>query len=664
MVRAEGQAEQLGDIVLQCAGGTPGAVIATSLSVFLPVPITNRLNPDSTAAGVQLTVDGANGPAGLVASGSITFSNIQIPVPATQAVTLRIRNLRANISQLARQAATPVEARISINASGALALTATSATVALVNPGLLASYASTGINCSGSPAPSTISMSGLFSAGTSLFSTRLTEGFATAFQVRDDTADSGTRFLVRYSGLPAGTRLFVPNVVAGSSAAQPTSGGDLGLAQAAGQFLPGNAGLVLARVLSTDANGAGGVLAPLPGGTGGAPVTLDSVSEIPLVNGSALVVYETVSADPNQQESVQFPTFLALSNAPAGVSGQETVSLAPVSSVAYATATDPVPRFAATTPDSDCAVLGDCGASYFPKFAVVGQPVQLTATAGGAPPEYAGYIVVQNQGGGLFTWTASAAYQGGSGWLSLSPTSGINSGTIRVSADPRALAAGTYQATVTIQAGALGSKTVPVTFTVTAGPPPVVITSVVNAATFAPGPLAPGALASLMGSRLSGKSVIVTFDGTPVTPLYVSSNQINLQIPPQLAGKTSTQVVVTVDGVVSAPQTVNLTSLSPGIFGILNQDNSVNGPAAAAPPLSVLQVFATGLPAGGSITVQIADRESTVPIFPAPGFAGVEQFNVAVPAGLPAMSTTLVACAFTPDGQKTCSAPAKLSLGQ
>ncbi len=41
-------------------------------------------------------------------------------------------------------------------------------------------------------------------------------------------ADTGTRIIVQYSGFPAGAQLFVPTVVAGSDATQPTAGGDLG----------------------------------------------------------------------------------------------------------------------------------------------------------------------------------------------------------------------------------------------------------------------------------------------------------------------------------------------------------------------------------------------------------------------------------------------------
>ena len=63
IVKAEGQAEPMGDLVLQCSGGTPGTSFNAGLSIFLPVAITNRLNANGTAAGTQLLVNGANGPA-------------------------------------------------------------------------------------------------------------------------------------------------------------------------------------------------------------------------------------------------------------------------------------------------------------------------------------------------------------------------------------------------------------------------------------------------------------------------------------------------------------------------------------------------------------------------------------------------------------------------
>ena len=78
----------------------------------------------------------------------------------------------------------------------------------------------------------------------SFTSTRVTEGFADSFAPKSDpqnlNADTGTRICVQYSGFPAGARLFVPTVVAGSDATQPTAGGDLGLTASGGKYTPGS----------------------------------------------------------------------------------------------------------------------------------------------------------------------------------------------------------------------------------------------------------------------------------------------------------------------------------------------------------------------------------------------------------------------------------------
>ena len=95
--------------------------------------------------------------------------------------------------------------------------------------GMLASMSDAGISCYGSPSPDTFDLPSLFAAGTAFSSTRVTEGFASSFEARSTGTDTGTRFLVKYSGFPTTTRLFIPDVVAGSDALQPTSGGDLNM---------------------------------------------------------------------------------------------------------------------------------------------------------------------------------------------------------------------------------------------------------------------------------------------------------------------------------------------------------------------------------------------------------------------------------------------------
>src|SRR5581483_6722219 len=125
-------------------------------------------------------------------------------------------------------------------------------------------------------------VSNLFAAGTAEQTTRVTEGFATSFQAKDPTTDSGTRILINYTGLPAGATVWVPDAVAGSSATRPTSGGDLGFAAAAGEYTPSSGTLLLVRVLNADATGTGGTLATLaaPGGSG--TVVLDAANPVSL----------------------------------------------------------------------------------------------------------------------------------------------------------------------------------------------------------------------------------------------------------------------------------------------------------------------------------------------------------------------------------------------
>jgi uncharacterized protein (TIGR03437 family) len=235
----------------------------------------------------------------------------------------------------------------------------------------------------------------------------------------------------------------------------------------------------------------------------------------------------------------------------------------------------------------------------------------------------------------------------------------VNNATVRVDANPGSLAAGTYQATLKIDAGTAGSRTIPVTFTVAppAGPPPVTVTSITNAATFQPGPLVAGSLATVKGLNFATSNVTVTFDGLTAPLLYTSATQINLQVPPSIVAKTQSQVVVTVNGNASAPQTVQLAPAAPGVFGVLNQDSSVNAAGAPARSGQIVQIFATGLisSVSGPVVVNILGQgqtqgQSLTPVYAgvAPGLTGVQQVNVALPVGLPPGSAVLAVCATGP----------------
>jgi uncharacterized protein (TIGR03437 family) len=676
-VRAEGLTERMGDIILQCSGSNPGAVLAGNLSVFLPISITNRVDSTSTnlTHDVILSVDYGLGPvptgiAGLISNQIIAFNGLSITVPSSGNLTIRISNLRGAIHESGVVQPQAIRAQLIFSAPVSIPIDQPQPVVAFAQTGLFATFADRGITCTGSPLPSSaINVATLFAAGTAFVSTRITEGFGGAFLPRAQGEDNGTRFLVQYSGFPANTHVYVPDAVAGSDALTPTAGGDLGYRAQIGQYAPNSGTLLLVRVLGADSNGAGGSLIPLPPSLSGV-LNLASVSEVPLNGGAGYAVYEVVDASPTRLASAQFPTFIGISNITAAAVAQETVSFAPVSNVTTASPTAPIQRFAQSTPPSDCNLVGDCGAAYFPKLNVPATTsIQLTAVSGGAQSGPAGYIPIQNAGGGVMNWTASINYVSGSGWLNLDNTSGVNYGSLIVTANGKGLAPGTYQANVVIDGGSAGTVTIPVTLTVTAAPPvqptsQVVVNKVVNAATFDATPLVGGSLGTLMGSHLAGKNVAVTFDGSPATLLYTSDSQINLQVP-DLGSKSSASMMVTVDGTNSVPVTVPLSPAWPAVFsnGVLNQDNSVNAAAAGAKDGSILQIFATGIPAAASVSVQIAGRKDLVPLYagPAPTVPGVQQINVAVPDGVAASTTQLVICADV-GGQHYCSAGSPLVI--
>jgi uncharacterized protein (TIGR03437 family) len=454
--------------------------------------------------------------------------------------------------------------------------------------------------------------------------------------------------MIQYQGLPAATRLFVPDLIAGSSALQSTSAGDLGLPGEPGMYAgSANGSLLLARVNGPNADGSGGTPFYRPPAGGTPPMTLASATELTISGGNAFVVYEVVDANPMVQETAQIPTFVGLAaGTPAGTYGGTSVSFAPVSTVGVATMTDPVPRFVALTPPGDCTTIGDCSAGYFPRLKLNTSSVNLQAPANGT--QVVGYVPFQNVGGGTLNWSASVSYQTGSGYLSLTPMSGTGSATVAVHANPAGLAAGTYMATVTIDGGpAAGSQSVPVTFQVGAATP--LITQVSSAANGTISTLVPGSFASIYGTGLAGTNVMVTFDGVPATLTYQSATQINLLVPGSLTGKTTSQLVVTVDGRVSSSMQVNVVAAAPAIFtnGVLNQDNSVNSTTKPAVRGSVLQIFLTGLPPVAGATVNIGNR-SIPSAFSgqAPGVPGLEQVNVMLPADLTG-TAQLTVCSST-----------------
>jgi uncharacterized protein (TIGR03437 family) len=213
---------------------------------------------------------------------------------------------------------------------------------------------------------------------------------------------------------------------------------------------------------------------------------------------------------------------------------------------------------------------------------------------------------------------------------------------------------------------------------------------VTDAVTAAPiGPAAPGQLLSLFGAGLGPQTGIsgfaagqtslptslanvqVTFDGLPAPLLYVSSGQINVQVPFEVAQNASTVMTVSI-GPDSVTRMFAVASSNPSVFldmsvsvagcdlsyvgdvvfaaVALNSDGSRNSCANPAKPSTSVTIFLNGVAAKlggtGSITgpnpdpfsSQVDVRSDLVslaagPLFPAPGMiAGISQLSVQLPA--------------------------------
>lgn len=203
--------------------------------------------------------------------------------------------------------------------------------------------------------------------------------------------------------------------------------------------------------------------------------------------------------------------------------------------------------------------------------------------------------------------------------------------------------------------------------------------AVVNSASLAGGVIAPGELVTIFGVALgpqqgvtptsggSGSSVggtTVTFDGQPAAILYSSYYQVNVQAPYTLVPGKKTNIQVQSTGGTGANVPVDVISSVAGLFTVqsngtgqvlaVNQDGSQNSNINGAAAGSYVSLYATGLGAvtpavnagavppnsplstvNGGVTVVIGGLVAPVTYAGlAPGYPGLYQINVQIPAGV------------------------------
>ena len=672
VVHAEGLTEAVGDVVLDCSGGQPGATQIENVTLQLNVNVTNRIDAEN-GTDIIFTVDSGSGPTQVSPPGilmsptTVTWDGVQLALSPAGTMKLGIANVRVNATETNSTPNGYVTATISVAGETTLPVNQPTVVVATTTPSLFSNFSSRLICAQeGATVPSDLSFAAFIAANAVFSTTRITEGWVAALTPRNDVqnfnADSGDRVLVSYTGLAPGAKLYVPVAVAGADAVQPTAGGDFGLPASGGKYTPSAASgsLLLSLVSGADANGAGGAPLYTPGAPGSGTVTFDQLSELPVgSDGTAYAVYEVMDAADSTLETAQFPTFLSAPPIFTGVSyqGSETVTLAPVSTVGVASTSAPIPRFVQAIAPDDCAILGDCGAAYFPHLAVDSNTLAVTEPPG---TSYSTPLELSNTGSGQMNWTSAITYQNGSGWLSLNMSSGSNGGELYVNTDSRHLAPGTYQGAITFDGGTAGKAQVAVTLTVEGAATPSI--SAVTGAANPQSRATAGSLAAIMGANFAGP-VAVSFDGVPGSVQYTSNSQVNVVVPDSLAGRASTELVLSSNGAAMAPLSVPLAEFSPAIFagGVLNQDGSVNDSAHPAASGSQVAIRTTGLAPDGVVTVRLGRLSLKPESFgPANNSPGTQEVVLAVPQRLAHGEFLLQVCESAGTGQPQCSPFASL----
>jgi uncharacterized protein (TIGR03437 family) len=213
---------------------------------------------------------------------------------------------------------------------------------------------------------------------------------------------------------------------------------------------------------------------------------------------------------------------------------------------------------------------------------------------------------------------------------------------------------------------------------------------IVNAASFVSGGLVPGGMATLFGSNLTSGNGInqtsglplatqllntsVKIDNTLSAPIFAVDNvngqqQINFQVPWELAGKSTAVVQVANNGAPSPPVVVPVLAAQPGVFSynvgsnafgvVLHANFQLADSNHPVSPGEVVLIFCTNLgavspaPADGAagsgqktvapVTVTMGGSSAPVSFAGlAANFVGLYQVNAQVPAGLAAQNQPVV----------------------
>ena len=495
LIRAEGVAERIADIVVTCPGSAGPAINVTiDLSTVSPsfpnsdpnfVPtaavVTNRLlAPASSGLEALLLIDELSSPpvAGtnvfqgvLTGASQVTFLNVP-----SNGKTYRIANIRVDARDLPdpRIAAT-VHIGQGLAGSVLAGIKAAGTQFSLQNPA--GNPAGLDFTLSSLNAP--LAASTIATGGVLTHQLVFTEGFDQSFRRRNTAtslanasaladqgtpgtdyhtesgfylsalpatnglngaglATQGTRLVARFANIPAGVSLYV------TTGALPNTGASSALLTAA------------------DSSGAGAYSAVAPTTTitvGGASI---GIAPVMLAGGSGTAAWEVLDAD-TAMKSYTFGLVVAYA-APQTGTAVVTGGLGPLSTVPVADAVSPVPRFADLSADAAACAASPC-------LTAAPSAITITSQIGSAAPVPIN-IQVASTGSSLLYNVAIASTTSWPGLLSVTPSSGgATPSTLQLTISPPGLE-GLYQGSIVLSSptAAFAPVTIPVIVTVNNGP--------------------------------------------------------------------------------------------------------------------------------------------------------------------------------------------------
>ncbi len=157
--------------------------------------------------------------------------------------------------------------------------------------------------------------------------------------------------------------------------------------------------------------------------------------------------------------------------------------------------------------------------------------------------------------------------------------------------------------------------------------------SVLNGASLAPGPVAPGMLLAVRGTGIpaaDAADTMILINSIPVPILAMDDTQIQVEAPLTLVTPDDAQIVIVHQGGIAAAITVATAAAAPALFPIDPQ-------AVKAAPGAIVTLYGTGLGLGDlPVTATIGGVvAAVVSLDPSPGYTGWFRINLRVPAAAP-----------------------------